>query len=412
MKDGPRELALPQWMRGPFLREYDPAGGFRHPGAQVASVLFYGKGAYSVVTAMRTEHVRKRPLAKPFTVVEIARGEHVTSLALKPDAEGGAAAFDAEIDIHWEAVDFFLAADKRLTDVGESLRSQIQQRLLQVTRRFPVSDAQGANYAIEAEQEAGRWDDLGREAGLRVRLFVRLAPDAKAKEYADQERDREAEKTAARHSHEMDLLKERHRADLLQVRMSFIRRMAETGQWDEVAFRLADDPENASAFLEVLRQEARADRRELLDHTMRLVEEGVIQSPEVEGQIRTILGGGILPGTTPTGLVQRPEPPRQALPAGPPVLPPAPPYPPGPAPSALRAAPGVPPVPSAPFVPSVPLDPPVRPGGVPHATPSARHTGTGPGPDDRPRRRPSDSFDDWDVVSGPGGGRGHEDGAS
>ncbi|MFJ1706543.1 hypothetical protein [Kitasatospora sp. NPDC088346] len=291
-----RELALPEELRGPFQGEYDPAGEFRHPGSQLTSVLFYRSGGYSVVSAMGTEHFDRRWGAKPYTVIEVARGRHTTSFELDLPASGGASFFRAQVDVQWTVVDNFRVVEQRVVDVAEVLGPQIKQRLHKVSERFAVDDAQRANQAVNAELEAGAWRSLGAEEGLQTRVYVRIAVDAKAVEQADKYRDLRWEQREAEVRQETARLQERHQSELLALRMDFFRAMMEGGQGSQINYMLAQDPANAGAFLEALRQEGRGDRAGMLDRVMQWVSEGVIQSPDIERQVRRMLLSG---GRTP-----------------------------------------------------------------------------------------------------------------
>ncbi|MEV6007893.1 hypothetical protein AB0M29_13875 [Streptomyces sp. NPDC051976] len=290
-----RELVLPEQLKGPFQHEYDPAGEFRHPGSQLTSVLFYRSGGYSVVSAMGTEHFGKRFGAKPYTVIEVARGRHTTSFELELPAAGGASFFQSQVDVQWEVVDNFRVVDQRVVDVAEVLGPQIKQRLHQVSERYAVDDAQRANQAVNSELEAGQWRDLGSEFGLQTKVFVRIAVDAKAVRHADKDRDLRWEQHEAKVLQETARLKERHQSELLTLRTEFFRMMMAGGQGEQINYMLAQDEANAGAFLETLRQEKRGDQAEMLDRVMQWVSDGVIQSPDIERQVRRMLlnGGGV-----------------------------------------------------------------------------------------------------------------------
>lgn len=290
-----RELILPEQLKGPFQTEYDPAGEFRHPGAQLTSVLFYRSGGYSVVSAMGTEHFGKRFGAKPYTVIEVARGRHTTSFELELPAAGGAAFFRAQVDVQWIVIDNFRVVDQRLVDVADVLGPQIKKRLHQVSERFAVNDAQRANHAVNNELEAGEWRDLGTDVGLQTKVFVRIAVDDKVVRQAELDRDLRWEQHEAKVKQETARLKERHQSELLTLRMEFFRAMMAGGQGAQINYMLAQDDANAGAFLEALRQEKRSDQAEMLDRVMQWVSEGVIQSPDIERQVRRMLlnGGGV-----------------------------------------------------------------------------------------------------------------------
>ncbi|GAA1934062.1 hypothetical protein [Kitasatospora viridis] len=306
------DLSLPDQLAGPFLREYVPTGGLPQPRSQIASVVFYGKGAYSIVTARGTEHFGRRLMARPVTVCEIARGTHVTRLEVELPARGGATFFRVEVDAHWSVTDHLVVVEERVTDVAERLHGPVVERLRQICEQYRVDEVPEAERVVGARCQDGGWDDLGHGLGLRVRLFVRFTTDEKTLAQADGRRDLAWEDERRRHAHDGDLVAERHRVELLQMRMRAFQTMIERGQWSQLAYMLAERPEEARAYLELLRQEARADRRGLLDTTLGLIKDGVIQSPELEEQVTGLLKEG---GFQIRGSLNRP--PRRSLEPGP-----------------------------------------------------------------------------------------------
>ncbi|WP_051969753.1 hypothetical protein [Kitasatospora azatica] len=387
MTGADRDLTLPEQLAGPFLREYRPTGGLPLPAAQITSVVFYSKGGYSVVTVLGTEHFDKRWGARPTSICEIAEGTHVSHLELELPAAEVATFFKVEVDVHWSVTDYLLVVRERVTDVAQRLSAPILERLRQVSERFEVRAAPEANRAVDAECRGGRWDDLGHHLGLRARLFVRFTTDEKTSTQVDGRRDASWEDEQRRRDHDREVAAERRRVELLQMRMAAFRSMVEGGEWNQIAFMLADKPEEARAFMELLRQEAREDRRGLLDHTLRLIEDGVIQSPDLEDQVRELLKGS---GFRVEGSLGRP--PQRGS---------------GSAPAALPTGKPHPDRPYTPYTPSWLDGEPDEPGGAGGAGGIADLADDSTAPRDAPgpsraagQRQPparrSDAFDDWD----------------
>ncbi|WP_406205654.1 hypothetical protein OH807_31280 [Kitasatospora sp. NBC_01560] len=303
---------------GPLLKEYPrPEGGLPQPGAGVAQVLFYRNGGHSIVTARGSEHVGRPWMARPVTVCEVARGTHMTRVTLQVPAAGGTAFFEVEADVQWTVTDYLKVVDEQVTNVAVRLRAPLTERLRGVCAGYPITAATEADRAVKSACRNGQWDDLGYDLGLRAELYIRFTVDRKAIAQAEQVRDDDHRGTMAEREHAHDLAGEHHSGELLQLRMQKFRVMLEGGEWGQICFMLADNPAEARAFMELLRQEARQDRRELLDHTLDLVEKGVIQSAELESQVRELLGTGAYRvegsfGRPPV----RPAPPRGELPPG------------------------------------------------------------------------------------------------
>ncbi|MGW0824959.1 hypothetical protein [Streptomyces sp. NPDC002845] len=277
---------------GPFLREYPPAGGYPPVSAQKASVLFYRNGGYSVITVAGAQHVDKRALARPHTVCEIALGTFVTTLQLELPAAGGTTFFKAEVDIQWTVTDPHLVAVEVVTDVAQRLTAPVLERLHEVTSGYRVADAEQANRAITRECAGGRWDDLGAELGLRVRLYVRLRVDDRTIEHAEEERAVHAS------------------AKVTRLHQDSFRRMLQGGELEQLSYMLAAEPEAAKDFLEKIRQEGRQDERERVDRLFDMVATGQIQSNDVETQALNLLNQGRHPVQGPIGSVpaRRPAP--------------------------------------------------------------------------------------------------------
>ncbi|MER6398380.1 hypothetical protein ABT263_20350 [Kitasatospora sp. NPDC001603] len=303
---------------GPLLKEYPrPEGGLPQPGAGVAQVLFYRNGGHSIITARGSEHVGRPFMARPVTVCEVARGTHMTRVSLQVPAAGGTTFFEVEADIQWTVTDYLKVVDEQVTNVAVRLRAPLTERLRGVCAGYPITAATEADRAVKSACRNGQWDDLGYDLGLRAELYIRFTVDRKAIAQAEQVRDDDHRGTMAEREHAHDLAGEHHSGELLQLRMQKFRVMLEGGEWSQICFMLADNPAEARAFMELLRQEARQDRRELLDHTLDLVEKGVIQSAELESQVRELLGTGAYRvegsfGRPPV----RPAPPRRELPPG------------------------------------------------------------------------------------------------
>ncbi|MFH8882054.1 hypothetical protein [Streptomyces californicus] len=250
---------------GPFLREYEPTGPVRRSGARTTSVLFYRRG-YSVAGVTGVEHYGKPPMARPHTVCEIATGTFVTTLRMELPAAGGATFFKAEVDIQWTVEDPHRVAVEVVTDIAQRLTAPTLERLRQISAQFPVHQADEANSAITQQCSSGRWDDLGTDLGLRVRLYVRLRVD-----------DHTIVQTTHIRNHQ-------GASQLARMRQEEYLRMLRGGDLEQLSHMLAADPDAANTFLEKIRQEGRQDEKERVDRMFSMVADGRIHSDEVENQ--------------------------------------------------------------------------------------------------------------------------------
>ncbi|MFE4392348.1 hypothetical protein DR950_34325 [Kitasatospora xanthocidica] len=291
---GPPALAKagrPERPAGPLLKEYgSPAECTRKPSAEVALVHFYRNGGHSVVTAMGTEHVDRPRFARPVTICEVARGTHLCQLSLQIPAVGSATFFEVEVDVHWSVVDYRKVVDGQVRNVAERLKGPLLERLRAICSGYPVTAAAEVDRAANSACRTGQWNDLGYDLGLHADVYVRVAVDSTTIRHADADRNSAYEDRTTARDYDREVAAEHHRTGLLQIRMRTFRAMLDGGEWNQICFMLSDNPDQARAFMELLRQESRADKHELLEHTLRLVEKGVIQSAELEAQVRELLG--------------------------------------------------------------------------------------------------------------------------
>ncbi|MFI1189076.1 hypothetical protein [Streptomyces californicus] len=281
---------------GPFLREYEPTGPVRRSGARTTSVLFYRRG-YSVAGVTGVEHYGKPPMARPHTVCEIATGTFVTTLRMELPATGGATFFKAEVDIQWTVEDPHRVAVEVVTDIAQRLTAPTLERLRQISARFPVHQAEEANTAITQQCSSGRWDDLGTDLGLRVRLYVRLRVD-----------DHTITQTTNIRVHE-------GASQITRMRQDEYLRMLRSGDLEQLSHMLAADPDQANSFLEKIRQEGRQDEKEHVNRMFSMVADGRIHSAEAENQVLSYLNKQHLSIQGPLGAGTARRPPQELEPA-------------------------------------------------------------------------------------------------
>lgn len=255
---------------GPFLREYAPTGPFRRSGARTTSVLFYRRG-YSVAGVSGIDHYDKPPLARPHTICEIATGTFVTTLKMELPATGGATFFKAEVDIHWTVEDPHRVAVEVVTDIAQRLTAPTLERLREISAQFPVHQAEQANTAITRHCVSGRWNDLGADVGLRVRLYVRLRVDDRTIGHTERVRSQRGD------------------TELARMRQEEYLKMLRGGDLAQLSHMLAADPAAANNFLEKIRQEGRQDEKERVDRLFSMVADGQIHSNEMESQALSYL---------------------------------------------------------------------------------------------------------------------------
>ncbi|MFF8633122.1 hypothetical protein ACF052_02745 [Streptomyces pilosus] len=274
MTVGPEEeLTIPENIAGPFLRERIlRERGFRHAGVQVASVLFYRDGGHSVITSQGADHAhRPSRWARPTSVCEIARGRHVTTFDVELPALGAATFFETRVQLRWEVTDYRLVAEKRLSSVEEDLGPEIVDRLQDVSCRYAVHHAQEANRAVRSEITAGKWADLGREVGLRTRMFVQVSTDRTHIDFVAGARSDDAD------------------AQRVALRFQGFAAIAQGTDAEKYAYLMASGNGQEVAQLVKTMIESQADeQRENRDFLVRMAREGRVSTPELDAYIRRL----------------------------------------------------------------------------------------------------------------------------
>lgn len=272
MTVGPEEeLTIPENIAGPFLRERIlRERGFRHAGVQVASVLFYQDGGHSVITSQGADHThRPSRWARPTSVCEIARGRHVTTFDVELPALGAATFFETRVKLRWEVTDYRLVAEKRLFSVEEDLGPEIVDRLQDVSGRYAVQHAQEANRAVRSEITAGKWADIGREVGLRTRMFVEVGTDRAHIDFVAGARLDDAE------------------AQRVAIRYKGFAAIAQGTDAEKYAYLMASgDGKEVAELVRMMIDSQAEEQRENRDFLVRMAREGRVNTPELDAYIR------------------------------------------------------------------------------------------------------------------------------
>ncbi|MGW4101960.1 hypothetical protein, partial [Streptomyces sp. NPDC004976] len=279
------EIVLPHDLKGPFLREYVPEVRYRHTGLQHTSVVHYRNGGHSIITAQDAEHVN-RPwpwfLRRPSSVCLIARGRHQASFGMQLPSRGDQDSFACAVDVQWEVHDFALAAEMRVVDVEKMLRAPLLARLRVVTRRYGLDAAQDADEAIQRELETGRWEPFGVDLGLTTVVYVRV-------DLGQAAADHQKAILSVRHSALTQSAQDRADAARVQANLSTARELIAAGEADQYAYLVAQDPGRADEILRELQAQARDQRQGALEYLSRLIEQGVVQRHQVEGQVQRLI---------------------------------------------------------------------------------------------------------------------------
>lgn len=257
------------------MREYRLTGTFRGPSAQVASVLHYQNGGYSIVRPDGESHHNKPLFGRPRTVTEVALGVHSSSFSMLLPAAGGVDFFSVEADVQWQVVDPYIVVRARLTDIDLILAPELQDRLRAVSDRFSLDQAKDAWEAMRRALNENA-TPLGVHLGVQTRAYVRVDLDQA-------------------HIH-----RQAHRYEEL----------LEKGDTRGLAFMMARSPADASAIFALIKEAEREAADRSMEMMRLLLDRGLLSRDDINDDARTILN--LLRTTPPTSA------------SIPPALPPAP----------------------------------------------------------------------------------------
>ncbi|WP_329135316.1 hypothetical protein OG552_21425 [Streptomyces sp. NBC_01476] len=359
---GTHPVTIPADLRGPFFDEIMPDGPYKHRGAQLAAVAFYRNGGHSVITVQGAKSHNKPVIGRPTSICRIVRGEYQTSFQMELPTYGDQATFLCAVDINWEVRDFHRVAEKRVVDVEKMLRPPLLARLRAVTRQHGLSGAQAADEAIQAELAGGSWSSFGADIGLATKVFVRIDLGRAAT-------DHNLAVVRVQHDATVQTALDQAAAARVQANLPAARALIQSGEAEQYATLVAQNPGGAADLLGALQAQAREQRKGALEYLSHLIDQGVVQRHQVEGPVQMLIdyaratGGAVFEGGLPQPPTSLPAPPTPQSPTAP-VPPRATPPPPSPPTSTVVLHPedsrptppaaGPPPPPPAPPAPPAP----------------------------------------------------------
>ncbi|MFD3511624.1 hypothetical protein [Streptomyces sp. NPDC058657] len=288
-----------QGLRGPLLGEYSPP--YVRRTSQVAAVMLYNNGGYSVLWPDHREDVNKPWVGRPYSIVEIQLGVHVTSFDLRLPAAGDAAFFDATARVHWEVVDPRLVVRRNLRDVGELLHDELLAGLRSVSRRFRLTESHRADEAVRAEVEAGRIA-LGQDLGLstRVHVFIDLSDDVKTRVQEKDTLTIDMENDDVRAESERRKNARKHEA--IRAEAKVLQEILSRGEESEIAYYMATNPDKQWEIRQAIREERREGQADFIGLFHKLLDTGNLERHDIGDHMYEVLqylrenSGGVLGG--------------------------------------------------------------------------------------------------------------------
>ncbi|MET9801610.1 hypothetical protein [Streptomyces sp. NPDC006368] len=303
--------------RGPLLRECPPP--YKRHSGQLAAVLLYRNGGHSVLWPERREDHRKPLIGGPYTVFEVLLGRNVTKFDLSLPASGDGVFFDVAVSVQWEVVDPFLVATQRVWDVAELLRDDLLDGLRAVSRRFGLTEAQGADEAVRDELRDGRLV-LGRDLGLRTRVLVFFDLDKDVKTKVGEADRTLVEMGVDQRRAAAERRKDAYARELVAERARELEGLLRQGEITQIAHHMAANPDKQWQIRRELLQEKREGQADFLAVFNRLIDTGVLERHDIDDTMLQVLEhlrestGGVLGGVADRVLPPaRPRGPRRAL---------------------------------------------------------------------------------------------------
>jgi uncharacterized protein YegL len=197
-------------------------------------------------------------------------------------AQGGATFFDCTVDVSFRVSDPVAVVRRHVTDALQIIYSHLITAFYPVARRYAITDAQGAEDALN--RLFSRPEVL--EQGMTIfRCKVRLLPDQNTQKHA-------VDAAEVRHQQNLRDIEQRARLEAENREREALSRLSVDVQ-SLVLDHLAKHPDQTESVLQLLsgREEAAAARQDVKDQRSRefllgLVDRGMIRSPDIEDRIR------------------------------------------------------------------------------------------------------------------------------
>jgi hypothetical protein len=220
------------------------------------------------------------------TLYEVDLGLHHTCFEIDLPSAVDTFAFRAEVSLEWRVNQAVTVVSDALADVRDALAPVVRHHLCELTRRFEVGEVIAAERAVA---NAVHTLNPGRIYGLTTMLGIQLSADTGASEYAASRRDLEQKIVIENLKHEHRRLKAAHEQEILRARMDLYRQIIDSGNVDQLALQLAQNPSGVDSIVALMREERHRDRRQVTDFITQLLGSGVVDRWDVEDQVRTAL---------------------------------------------------------------------------------------------------------------------------
>jgi hypothetical protein len=256
------------------------------PRADLAMVLVTKKGERWVIHPSSQPTWRELMRQRIRMLYRVDLGEHHALIEGDLPSYGDALPFHAEADLHWRVADPARMVDRRLhttAHVVRAIRPRLLARMRYVSRDFTVEQTAQAEGRLN---DVLSLDGLGGELGIETSWFVRLTLEDAVRTHAARQLAVRHELEFERDMHDLRTLKEGNDELLLSARVERYREIILTGDVNQFALRIAQNPSEATQVLEALRNDRHMNQRNTVDFFTRLAESGLIERHEISDKVQ------------------------------------------------------------------------------------------------------------------------------
>lgn len=301
---------------GPILAQRPYLGRKAEPvTAHIARVLVTSKGEHRIhwphdrAHSVVWQHTRSAKLlrGRVKTVYDIDLGVRHLMFDVELPGAGDTFSFKSSVTVEWRVLDPSLVVRSQLHDIRPLIQPVITEEMRRIARQYDVEQSAGAERAINERLvgEALDFNDpeqlnaalertvstghVGREYGLWTRTTASVQPDRSRLEQSDELRGLKYQIEAERLKQELRILQERNSQEVLVNRSDFYRQAITSGDIERAVLEVAQNPEDLTAVMQVVRDQEMAGQRMTIDFVNKLLDTGAIERWQVNDQAKAAL---------------------------------------------------------------------------------------------------------------------------
>lgn len=211
--------------------------------------------------------------------------EHSFSFYCTLPCEGDAFYFHAEVQVACSVDDPGIIIERNITDVRAVLEPLIIHTMRSISRKQNAEKIGTAERIITKVVKGGKYN-----VGIKInRVVVKLSLEEEARAHIRRlkqiERDKERERKEAELGKQSDRLK----IERMKMKMDFYSPLIKEGQWQLLALRLTNHPEDVPTVIQILNQQRQAEIDRQLRALKIMLEEDALEGFQIEDAGKRIL---------------------------------------------------------------------------------------------------------------------------